>query len=168
MPNSELRFFNSLSGSLKVDLTDPAQPIADLLNVSPPPSARVVKVELGAEVFNQDTKEFRPLTPEELGSIAFRAGEIRLRGESGEIVTHHAPNGTFFTVEQLLEAVEETERQTRSESEWFGGVDVHHVFFEGIHPSEDEDGVWDIGARDRYRRARIAHRPQTRDCAPDK
>ena len=27
-------------------------------------------------------------------------------------------------------------------SEWFGGVDVHHVFFEGIHLADD--GVWDI------------------------
>lgn len=33
--------------------------------------------------------------------------------------------------------------RTRGESEWFGGADVHHVFFEGIRP-EGED-VWRIG-----------------------
>ena len=29
-----------------------------------------------------------------------------------------------------------------AQSEWFDGVDVHHVFFEGIH--QDSDGVWEI------------------------
>jgi len=31
---------------------------------------------------------------------------------------------------------------TRDSSKWFGGIDVHHVFFEGIHL--DEDDVWAI------------------------
>lgn len=144
MSRSELQFFNELSGELKVELTVPTQQIADLANVRATPEARVVRVKLHAQVFNSDTQEFRALTPTELDSVAFRAGCIRLRGESGQVVDHHAPNGTYFTVRQLLDAVEETERQTRDKSDWFDGVDVHHVFFEGIHPSEDEDGVWDI------------------------
>ena len=92
--------------------------------------------------FNRDTEEFRDLTPEEFDSLAFRESHIKLRGESGEVVSHNAPNGTFFTVQQLLQAVEETERQTRDQSEWLGGVDVHHCYFEGI--SLDDDGAWGI------------------------
>ena len=57
-------------------------------------------------------------------------------------VVHQAANGQAFTVEELLKAVEDTERQSRPNSEWFGGVDMHHVYFEGI--AEAEDGVWDI------------------------
>ncbi len=42
----------------------------------------------------------------------------------------------------LCAAVEETARRSRGSTEWFGGVDVHHGFFEGIHLGED--GVWAI------------------------
>ena len=42
----------------------------------------------------------------------------------------------------LLRAIEETERQTRGQSKWFDGVDVHHCFFEGIALADD--GTWSI------------------------
>jgi hypothetical protein len=144
MRHPELKFFNSLSGTLEIELDVPAEPVGDLLNVRAEPDARIVRLELRAEVFNPETEEFRPLTPAELDSVAFRSGSIRLRSEDGEAVSHAAPNGSHFTVRELLHAVEETERQTRAGSEWLGGIDVHHVFFEGIHPDEDEDGVWEI------------------------
>lgn len=142
MSHPELEFFNSLSGKLEIELTVPAEPVANLLNLRASPEARVARVELRAEIFNPDTEDFRPLTAEELETVAFRGSSIRLRSEGGEVVAHDAPNGSFFTVRDLLRAVEETERRTRDRSEWLGGIDVHHVFFEGIHP--DGDDVWEI------------------------
>jgi hypothetical protein len=59
--------------------------------------------------------------------------------EMGRVVKHTAPNGKCFTNEDLIKVVEETERQTRGDSEWFGGVDCHHVYFEGIHFDDDSD-----------------------------
>jgi hypothetical protein len=138
----ELEFFNSLSGKLEIELDVPAEQVGNLLNLRASPDAQLVRLELRAEVFNPDTEEFRPLTPEELDAVAFRGRSIQLRSEDGEAVSHDAPNGSFFTVRELLRAVEETERRTRARSEWLGGIDVHHVFFEGIHPGDD--GVWDI------------------------
>jgi hypothetical protein len=138
----ELEFFNGLSGKLEIELDVPAEPVANLLNLRAAPDARLVRLELRAEVFNRDTGALRPLTPEEWDAVAFRGSSIRLRSEDGEAVSHAAPNGSYFTVEQLLHAVEETERRTRARSEWLGGIDVHHVYFEGIHPGDG--GVWDI------------------------
>jgi hypothetical protein len=142
----ELEFFNSLTGRLEIELDVPAEPVANLLNLQAKPDARVVRLELRVEVFNRDTETFRPLTPEEYDSVAFHGSSIRLQSEDSEAISHDAPNGSFFTVRELLRAVEETERRTRDQSEWLGGVDVHHIFFEGIHPSEDEDedDVWEI------------------------
>ena len=142
MAHPELKFFNSLSGKLEIELSTPAEQVGDLLNQRATPDAQITRLELRAEVFNRKTEEFRPLTAEELDSVAFRGKSIQLRSEDGEVVSHDAPNGKHFTVRELLRAVEETERQTRSQSEWLGGVDVHHVFFEGIH-NEDGD-VWEI------------------------
>jgi hypothetical protein len=142
MSHPELGFFNSLCGKLEIELDVPAQPIGNLQNLRAAPAARVVRLALRAQVFNRDTKAFRALTPQELDAVAFRGSFIRLRSEGGDVVRHDAPNGSLFTVRELLQAVEETERRTRSRSEWLGGVDVHHVFFEGIEPGED--GVWEI------------------------
>ena len=143
MEDSGLEFFNSLSAQLHIELTVPPRQVApNLLNLQASPDAKVVNLKLKAEVYDDATDEFRDLTPDELNSIAFRGSEIRLRSEDGQTVSHPAPNGDFFTVRELLLAVELTERQTRDHTEWLGGVDVHHCFFEGIHQAED--GAWEI------------------------
>jgi hypothetical protein len=138
----ELEFFNGLSGELLIELTAPAENVGNTANQRAPASARIRSLELQAEVFEEDSHTARPLTARELGSVAFEGASIRLRGEGDRITFHDAPNGRFFTVQELLNAVEESERQSRASSEWLGGVDVHHIFFEGIHPAQD--GVWDI------------------------
>mgnify|MGYP007059528836 CR=1 FL=1 len=138
--HSELEFFNSLSGRLEIELTGPTEQIGKLENVRATPDAQIKSLTLTAQVYNRDSGTFRELTSEELQSVAFRGAQIALRGESADTVTHQSPNGEFFTVQDMLNAVAETERQTRAESEWFDGVDVHHVFFEGIRQSSD--GVW--------------------------
>jgi hypothetical protein len=140
--SDELEFFNSLSGNLDIELTVPAERIGNLLNMAAPPEARVKSVKLVPQVYEEDKGDFRDLTPEELDLVAYRNPKIKLRSEEGEAIEHKAPNGRYFTVRELIAAVEETERKTRDQTDWFGGVDVQHVFFEGIH--ESDDGVFDI------------------------
>jgi hypothetical protein len=94
------------------------------------------------EVFEEATGSSRSLTTAELDGVAFRGAMIRLRGQSGHVVEHRAMNGSSFTVRELIQAVVETERKTRALTHWFGGIDVHHVFFEGLRPAEG--GVWEI------------------------
>ena len=142
MSHPELDFFNEVSGTLKIELSEPAEKIGELDNEKAPPQATIVSVKLDAEYWEEDTGDFRPLTPEELVSIAYIGDSIVLAGEAEIAVTHQAPNGKHFTVSDLIKAVEETERQTRGQSEWFDGVDVHHVFFEGLEPNSD--GSWQI------------------------
>ncbi len=137
-----LEFFNSLSGCLEVQLSEPARPVGTTLNVAAPPEARVLSIRLVPEVFDDGLQETRPLTEPERAIVVLEAPEIRLRGESGDVMTHSAPDRSRFTVRDLLQAAEETERRTRPSSQWLGGVDVHHVFFEGIE--QGDDGVWEI------------------------
>ena len=143
MPTAPSDFFNRLSGKLEIELSDPPERIGTLSNERAPAGAKVLSLKFVPQVWEGDDP--RPLTPEELGRVAFAAPTIRLRGESDRpdaVVDHAAPDGRAFTVRQLLAAVEETERQTRDRSEWFGGVDVSHVYFEGVHPAESGDGSW--------------------------
>ena len=138
----ELEFFNSLSATLEIELTAPPEKIENTANLRAAPGAKISSVKLNAEVATGEPPAFRSLSPEELKSVAFRAARIQLRGAGGIPVEHQATNGVQFTVQDMLDAVEETERQTREKSEWFGGMDIHHIYFEGIHPASD--GVWDI------------------------
>jgi hypothetical protein len=47
-------------------------------------------------------------------------------------------------IDDLIAAIEETERRTRGNTQWFGEIDVHHVYFEGLVPAADAEGVWEI------------------------
>jgi hypothetical protein len=139
---SDLEFFNSLSGKLEIELTEPAEPVANLLNLAAKPEAEIVDVCLRTEIFEEKKQDFRDLTEAELSLVIFPEPRIRLRGESGDVVEHEAPNGKNFTVKEMLAAIEETERRTRGNSEWLGGIDVHHCYFEGIY--QNENGIWEI------------------------
>lgn len=138
--DSPLTFFNGLSGILRIELSEPTERVVEELeNRRAPPSAVILSLRLEANVFEND--DMRPLTEAELEQVVLTEGEVVLESH-GRAIRHAAPNGVHFTVRDLLAAVEETERKTRGDSEWFEGVDVHHVFFEGIDLRDD--GAWHI------------------------
>lgn len=137
-----LEFFNGLSGTLRIELTEPAQQAAPhLMNLVAPATARIKSVAMELHVYEEE--DDRELTDEEWNRVVIRAPRIGMRSvDTDEIVIDHdAPDGATFTVRNLADAIAKTERESREHGEWLGGVDVHHVFFEGI---ELEDGVWTI------------------------
>ena len=154
MEHPELEFFNTISGELEIELSIPPRQIGNLMNMEADADAEILSVKLKPHLYSEETDDIRNLTLEELDSVAFRAPEIKLRNPDAErVVTHQAPNGRYFTVRDLLAAVEETERQVRGDTEWFDGVDIQHVFFEGIYEPDEDDfdddeefqpGVFDI------------------------
>jgi hypothetical protein len=138
-----LEFFNSLSGNLRITLSDPAKPLSDrVMNLVASADAKVVEIELALTVYLRDQQAFRELTEEEWSRVALEAPSIRLRGEADAVIEVPAPNGRSFTVRELAAAIEQAERASRGDSEWMGGVDAHHVFFEGLEL--EDDGVYQI------------------------
>jgi hypothetical protein len=113
-----------------------------LMNLIAPPAAHLQSLKLEMEVFLREQQEFRPLTEAEWNVVVIHGATIRVRNPRSKAgaVELGAPNGETFTVRDLAAAIEETERRSRATVDWFGGIDVHHRFFEGIHL--DDDGVW--------------------------
>ena len=154
MDQSELEFFNTINGDLEIELSIPPRQIGNLMNMEADADAEIVSVKLKPHLYDEATDDIRDLTPEELDRVAYRGSQIKLRNPDAErVITHQAPNGRYFTVRELLAAVEETERQVRGDTEWFDGVDIQHVYFEGIYPPDEDDldddeefepGVFDI------------------------
>ena len=59
----ELEFFNSLSGTLEIELTVPAEPGADTYNLHASPEARVANLRLHTEVvYDPDDTETTPMS----------------------------------------------------------------------------------------------------------
>lgn len=135
-----LEFFNRLSGKLSIELTEATEEIAaNLSNQRATATAEIVGVSFALKVLQDG--DFRDLTVDESDRVVLESAVLNLRS-LGEPVVHQAPNGQWFTVRDLAAAVAETERRTRQQSEWFGGMDVHHIFFEGIE--RDDDGTWTV------------------------
>lgn len=128
---SELRFFRSLVGRLEISLSEPAKPVSDkVANLAAPRGAKIESLRLVLGVFDGNAQ--RELTAAELDSVALRESRVALSGESGKELEYDAPNGEYFTVRDLIRAVERAETALRADSEWLGGIDVHHIYFEGL------------------------------------
>ncbi len=137
-----LEFFNGLSGRLEIELTVPAQRAAPhMLNLVASKSARIKHVEMTFSIRGDDDN--RELTDAEWNRVVIRKPHIKMCSVDTPdvIVEHDAPDGKAFTVRDLAKAIAKTESQSREHGEWCGGIDVHHIYFEGI---ELGDGVWTI------------------------
>ena len=84
--------------------------------------------------------EIVDLTAAQLDRVVFRGSKLALASHGSRV--DHVQADCVFTVRDLVQAIEATELQTRGNSEWFDGIDVHHVFFEGL--TRDAGGDWSV------------------------
>ncbi len=135
-----LNFFNGLSGTINIETSEKPERIGSLLNLKSVPTAKLLDVTWeDVRVYTSDKNEpFRELTKEEWKLIVFDCPEIELGCSISnycgdrETTKHQAPNGKYFTVRDMVKAVVDNQKQTRGATDWFGGIDVHHIYFEGI------------------------------------
>ena len=50
-------------------------------------------------------------------------------------------NKGFFTIEELVENIVDFEKLDRASTKWFGGIDCHHTYYEGIYPNKEKTMV---------------------------
>jgi len=128
-------------GKLDIELSEPSRPMSStLMNQVAPEHATIKSVSFSAQIYEKE--EVREVLADEWKAAVIDEAHMDVRGESGRVMGFDAPNGRFFTLSDLKDVVERLELATRGDSEWFGGVDVHHVYFDGI--SREADGAWSI------------------------
>jgi hypothetical protein len=91
------------------------------------------------ERYDRTVDEFFKLSHNELTEPGFVGNDLTLvsmrttrRAVTDTRRTYKTRKG-FFTVAEVVKIIEKFERIDRPKSEWFGGIDCHHIFFEGIH-----------------------------------
>ena len=91
--------------------------------------------------------EIVDLTVDELSEVCYEGKEITLVEEKSQF--HKGFSKTFrnedgFTVRQMFDNVEDFEMEARPLSNWFDGIDCHHVFFEGFNKIDGTDNHYTI------------------------
>jgi hypothetical protein len=135
-------FNEKFSGLLELELSEPPVFIAPdslLINEKALPTAVITSLKVRAEVYDDSVDDgAREPTPDELDAVVVLTHTLRMKSHCSEITEHRTPGyQQHFTVRDLFAAVEQHERLTRPHSEWFGGIDMHHIFFEGLHQGAD-------------------------------
>ncbi len=90
--------------------------------------------------FDKNEQRFIILTDEELNTIEYPFDTITLIFNSQSVNYEHAYNSNStdgFTVRRLFDIVLDFENQTRPLTCFLGGIDVHHIYFEGLRKMED-------------------------------
>ena len=124
-----------------------------LLNRFEQPDSEIKALHAGT-LMRHGEDDLVDLTPEELAEPGFVGKTMILESspyrpggkDSGDDIgetrkTYNNEKG-FFTVKEVVEAVEDFERLDRSKTKWFGGIDCHHGFWQGLVPNEKEDAYW--------------------------
>jgi hypothetical protein len=80
-------------------------------------------------IFNDDDLE--PLSQLLLQKICIKDENLTLTSYiSGHEKSFTSSGG--FTIQNMMNSILEFEREARSKTDWFGGIDAHHIYFEGI------------------------------------
>ncbi len=133
----------SIGGRLIIDVDTPIVNIGSLLNEKTTSDAHIDNIYFKAQVgyINEDIAsddyEFRDPKNNDLSEIVYKKPKIGLRGQANELVEFEAENGENFTLKEIINAIEKTEVETRANADWFDGIDIAHIYFEGLHAEED-------------------------------
>ena len=121
-----------LSAVLDIETSMPPVQHGDLLNEFQYKDAEIISSKMfWPNQFTQD--DLVPLSEEDMDKCAFFKKSLTLTSAYGGDYeqTFNAPNKKWFSVRDFFVAVAEMEGNARKHSDWFGGIDTHHVYFEG-------------------------------------
>ena len=102
-----------------------------LLNQFVKPDTKIKSMKWGnIGKFNEDTDDIEEVKDEELDAKCYEEKEIRIIS-NGQSETFHQKDG--YTARDLFNCIIALELKARPETDWFGGIDAHHIFFEGLY-----------------------------------
>ena len=129
----------SLSFVLAIGTTDTA-PRRGSLNRFEDPYSEITFLDAGESLtrYDETAEEHIELTRDEQAEPGYVGDTLVLESENTTRQIYNNDKG-FFTVAEVVAHIVEFERIDRPKTEWFGGIDCSHVFFEGIRLNSDGD-----------------------------
>jgi len=100
------------------------------------------------ELWNEKFQYFDILSHDGLNKAGYYGNQITFhhcsRTEDTIIADNqktYRNNKGFFTIEELVENIVDFEKLDRASTKWFGGIDCHHTYYEGIYPNKEKTMV---------------------------
>ena len=152
--------FNNISTTLCIDTCEEPVKRGPPLNRFESKDSKIKSMEFSNYSFyDSETGNFADLTEEDLLDVAYADKTITIESKryisdfsnpgpwNGDFsnveiadstkMEFTAKNEEYFTFQELLDNILIFEKEDRPKTLWFGGIDCHHRFFEGIHIQEN-------------------------------
>lgn len=111
-----------------------------LLNLVADPKAILKDIKVGdIGRYCAQIEDFIYYTDDELNTlIIYDKENIQFQCLNGIKKYYNFPNKKA-TIKEFVDAIIDFEKISRPAGDWFGGIDCHHIFYEGIFPIEEND-----------------------------
>lgn len=140
---------NNICFLLEITTTKTAPQRGFLLNRFEEPDSLIKQIS-HSEItrYDEEIENHIPLTKEELNAVGFVGKEFTLHNTwlnnkkklVGETKITFTNDKDYFTIQEIVRRIIQFEKLDRPKTSWFGGVDCHHIYFEGIHLNRDKAG----------------------------
>ena len=135
-------YAKALHFRVRVRTTHPSIPTSLLCNrIEAPESCILTITPTDPMIWNGHS-----LTPADRTAVAFHGSTLTLHSELKNVSTNtlvatttrtfHSPL-PHFTVDDVIRCVVEFDREARPKTKWLGGIDCHHIFFDGFHETSE-------------------------------
>lgn len=130
---------------LCIDTTNTAPQRGMLMNRFEEEDSKITSIShTEIQFFSKQRNDFVDLTQEQLSMPGFIGDWITFHNiwvNKDKVVAQTKRTYTnqkgYFTVEEMVKNIVKFEKLDRPKTSWFGGVDCHHIFFEGISKNKD-------------------------------
>ena len=147
-PTKKMR---DLSFSLVIKTTNTSPQRGFLMNRFEEPDSKILSISsTPVTVYNARTQEHEDVSDAELKAPGFVGSYIILFDELVDDTGNrlHKTQRTFtnkkgyFTCMEVISLILKFERIHRPKTKWFGGVDCHHTYYEGLHGRDHYTVSW--------------------------
>ena len=134
-PTQEFKVDGDIAFAINIE-TSEAPRATNRMNRFEVPAAQLLRIQSGRPEWGSTGRE---LSDDELQSPGFHGSPMQLRADRDAEVTEKSYHSDkeYFTIQEVIANIVDFEMARRPKTNWFGGLDAHHVYFEGMFPSAD-------------------------------
>lgn len=121
--------------TLNIDV-ETYQANSTLLNRFVRPDIKIKSLNWGKMLFYNegDKNPFSDVSDDKFDKVIYKETQITIESNN---VTETFYNSNGFTSRNLFDHIMSVETEARPNTDWFGGIDAHHIYFEGLHKTDN-------------------------------
>lgn len=140
---------NSIHFTLDIKTTN-TTPIPEhgLTNRFEEQNSEIVSINYSdVRLYNEEKQKFDYLLEDDLNQPGYYGNEITFQesyvdNETKKIIVDNKKtfrnDKGLFTIKEMIKNIVDFEKIARPSKKWFGGIDCHHTYYEGVYPNKEK------------------------------